>query len=57
MTVQQGKQLIKNALYRTIGETSSALGFVAIAILRLPLLPTMLVLTPLSIYLAARSAR
>ena len=29
MTVQQGKQLIKNALYRTIGETSSALGFVA----------------------------
>ena len=29
MTVQQGKQLIKNALYRTIGETSSVLGFVA----------------------------
>jgi peptidoglycan/xylan/chitin deacetylase (PgdA/CDA1 family) len=29
MTVQQGKQLIKNALYRTIGETSSALGFLA----------------------------
>jgi chromate transporter len=35
----------------------AALGFVAIAILRLPLLATMLVLTPLSIYLAARSAR
>ena len=26
MTVQQGKQLVKNALYRTIGETSSAFG-------------------------------
>ena len=25
MTVQQGKQLVKNALYRTIGETSNAL--------------------------------
>jgi chromate transporter len=33
------------------------LGFVAIAVLRLPLLPTMLVLTPLSIYIAARSVR
>ena len=29
MTVQQGKQLFKNALYRTIGETSAALGLVA----------------------------
>ncbi|WP_233837138.1 chromate transporter [Paraburkholderia sp. ZP32-5] len=35
----------------------AVLGFVAIAIARLPLLPTMLVLTPLSIYFAARSAR
>jgi chromate transporter len=35
----------------------AALGFVAIAVLRLPLLPTMLVLTPLSIYIASRSAR
>jgi chromate transporter len=35
----------------------AGLGFVAIAILRLPLLPTMLVLTPLSIYIASRSAR
>jgi chromate transporter len=35
----------------------AALGFVAIAILRLPLLPTMLVLTPLSIVVAARAAR
>jgi chromate transporter len=35
----------------------AALGFVAIAVLRWPLLPTMLVLTPLSIYIAARSAR
>jgi chromate transporter len=33
------------------------LGFLAIALLRLPLLPTMLVLTPLSIYLASRTAR
>ena len=33
------------------------LAFLAIALLRLPLLPTMLVLTPLSIYLASRSAR
>ncbi|MEW6342506.1 MAG: chromate transporter [Pseudomonadota bacterium] len=33
------------------------LGFVAIALLRFPLLPTMLVLTPLSIYLASRTAR
>jgi chromate transporter len=34
----------------------AALGFVAIAVLRLPLLPTMLVLTPLSIALAAHTA-
>jgi chromate transporter len=34
----------------------AALGFVAIAVLRLPLLPTMLVLTPLSIALAAHAA-
>ncbi|WP_321893184.1 chromate transporter [Paraburkholderia tropica] len=33
------------------------LGFVAIAALRVPLLPTMLVLTPLGIALAARAAR
>ena len=35
----------------------AALGFIAIAILRLPLLPTMLVLTPLSIYVASRNAQ
>jgi chromate transporter len=35
----------------------AALGFIAIAIMRLPLLPTMLVLTPLSIYIASRAAR
>jgi len=35
----------------------AVLGFIAIAILRFPLLPTMLVLTPISIYLAARNAR
>ncbi|CAB3761272.1 hypothetical protein LMG29542_04029 [Paraburkholderia humisilvae] len=35
----------------------AALGFVAIAVLRFPLLPTMLVLTPLSIALAAHAAR
>ncbi|QYD72325.1 chromate transporter [Paraburkholderia edwinii] len=34
----------------------AALGFVAIAVLRFPLLPTMLVLTPLSIALAALAA-
>jgi chromate transporter len=34
-----------------------ALGFVSIALLRFPLLPTMLVLTPLSIYMASRVAR
>ena len=28
MTVQQGKQLVKNALYRSIGETSAALRIV-----------------------------
>ncbi|MDR3098621.1 MAG: chromate transporter [Paraburkholderia sp.] len=33
------------------------LGFIAIALLRLPLLPTMLVLTPLGIAVAARAAR
>ncbi|MCY0388706.1 chromate transporter [Robbsia sp. Bb-Pol-6] len=33
------------------------LGFVAIALLRWPLLPTMLVLTPISMFLAWRSAR
>ena len=35
----------------------AALGFVAIALLRFPLLPTMLVLTPLSIFVASRVAR
>ncbi|ALL68591.1 Chromate transport protein ChrA [Paraburkholderia caribensis MBA4] len=35
----------------------AALGFVAIALLRFPLLPTMLVLTPLSIFLASRAAK
>lgn len=35
----------------------AALGFVAIAVLRTPLLPTMLVLTPIGIALAARAAR
>lgn len=33
------------------------LGFIAIALLRLPLLPTMLVLTPMGITVAARAAR
>jgi chromate transporter len=35
----------------------AALGFIAIAVLRAPLLPTMLVLTPLSIALASLHAR
>jgi chromate transporter len=43
--------------HRPLPALIAALGFVAIAVLRLPLLPTMLVLTPLSIYLASRSAR
>ena len=29
MTAQQAKQLVKNALYRTIGETSAGLGLAA----------------------------
>jgi chromate transporter len=37
--------------------TIATLGFLAIALLRFPLLPTMLVLTPLSIHLASRTAR
>ncbi|ACC73530.1 chromate transporter [Paraburkholderia phymatum] len=37
--------------------TIAALGFVAIALLRFPLLPTMLVLTPLSIFIASRVER
>ncbi len=37
--------------------TIAAIGFIAIAIVRFPLLPTMLVLTPLSIFVAARAAR
>jgi chromate transporter len=35
----------------------AVLGFVAIALLRFPLLPTMLVLTPVSILLAAKVRR
>ena len=35
----------------------AAVGFIAIAILRVPLLPTMLVLTPVSIFIAARAGR
>jgi chromate transporter len=37
--------------------TIVVLGFVSIALLRFPLLPTMLVLTPLSIYVASRVAK
>jgi chromate transporter len=37
--------------------TIAAIGFIAIAILRIPLLSTMLVLTPLSIVVAARATR
>jgi chromate transporter len=39
------------------GAIIAVLGFLAIALLRFPLLPTMLVLTPLSIYLASRTVR
>lgn len=39
------------------GVAIAVLGFIAIALLRFPLLPTMLVLTPLSIYLASKVAR
>jgi chromate transporter len=39
------------------GAAIAVLGFIAIALLRFPLLPTMLVLTPLSIYLASRASR
>jgi chromate transporter len=35
----------------------AVLGFIAIALLRMPLLPTMLVLTPIGIAVAARAAR
>jgi chromate transporter len=35
----------------------AVLAFIAIAMLRLPLLPTMLVLTPVSVFLASRVAR
>ena len=35
----------------------AVLGFIAIALLRFPLLPTMLVLTPLSIFVASRVAK
>jgi chromate transporter len=35
----------------------AVLGFIAIALLRLPLVPTMLVLTPLSIFIASRTVR
>lgn len=42
---------------KPVGMIIAVLGFVAIALLRFPLLPTMLVLTPLSIYLASRATR
>jgi chromate transporter len=42
---------------RPVAAIIATLGFLAIALLRFPLLPTMLVLTPLSIYLASRTAR
>jgi chromate transporter len=35
----------------------AVLGFIAIALLRLPLVPTMLVLTPISIFIASRTLR
>lgn len=43
--------------HKPVAAGIAALGFVAIALLRFPLLPTMLVLTPLSIFFAARTAR
>ncbi|WP_090693376.1 chromate transporter [Paraburkholderia phenazinium] len=42
---------------KPVAAVIAVLGFVAIALLRFPLLPTMLVLTPLSIYLASRTVR
>jgi chromate transporter len=50
-------KMVRPLRHKPLAALIAALGFVAIAILRLPLLPSMLVLTPLSIYLAARSAR
>lgn len=43
--------------HKPVAALIAALGFIAIAIMRLPLLPTMLVLTPLSIYIASRKAQ
>lgn len=43
--------------HKPLAALVAVLGFIAIAVMRLPLLPTMLVLTPLSIYIASRSAR
>jgi chromate transporter len=43
--------------HHPVGAIIAIVGFLAIALLRFPLLPTMLILTPLSIYLASRSAQ
>jgi chromate transporter len=57
LLISMAVRIVLQLRNRPLAALIAALGFVAIAILRLPLLPTMLVLTPLSIYLAARSAR
>ena len=57
LLISMAVKILKPLRRRPAGAAIAVLGFVAIALLRFPLLPTMLVLTPLSIYLAARAAR
>ncbi|PLZ00982.1 chromate transporter [Burkholderia sp. WAC0059] len=57
LLISMALRILRPLLREPTAAFVAVLGFVAIAVLRLPLLPTMLVLTPLGIAFAARAAR
>ena len=54
LLVAMSIKIVQPLRRQPIGAFIAILGFIAIAFLRIPLLPTMLVLTPISIFLIAR---
>jgi chromate transporter len=57
LLISMAVKIVMPLRHRPAGAAIALLCFAAVALLRAPLLPTMLVLTPISIYLAARAAR
>jgi chromate transporter len=57
LLISMAVKIVLPLRHKPVGAIIAIVGFLAIALLRFPLLPTMLILTPLSIYLASRSAQ